>query len=131
MTIPHIDFWTRWSNLKRLTQVCIDCLVIHVCSVWETSFNSYPMKNHVKQYPPNIKRKLSVVMYSLALIEYVYIPESNFWEKLFIFAYGPVLQLCNEVAAILDIQPPQIDTFGRGPSKEHSRNIYFPIVEWF
>lgn len=70
-------------------------------------------------------------MYSLALIEYVYIPEFNFWEKLFNFAYGPVLQLCNAVAAILDIQPPQKDTFGRGPSKEHSRNICFPIVEWF
>lgn len=85
------------------------------------------MKNHVKQYPPHIKRKLSVVM----LNSFNPVPESNFRDKLFIFAYGPVLQLCNAVVAILDIQTPQKDTFGRGPSKEHFKQIFFQIVEWF
>lgn len=57
------------------------------------------------------------------------VPESNFRDKLFIFAYGPVLQLCNAVVAILDIQTPQKDTFVEDHPKNISNKFSFKL--WF
>ena len=48
-----------------------------------------------------------------------------------IFIGCPMIKFCQAVAAIVDFQMTQKQTFGRAPSKEHSSQVCCQMVQLF
>jgi len=71
------------------------------------------------------RKKLKFVNYHPTIIHVLFDLHqiSDFWDKLyifFIFPHGPMLKLCFEMVAILDLQLTKKSMFFRRPYKEHS-----------